>query len=70
MNRTYIITGANGHLGNTILRTIDKRKNQVRGLILPGENPYLAGVNYYFGDVTKPETLRPLLKTHSAVRFT
>ena len=62
MNRTYIITGANGHLGNTILRTIDKRKNQVRGLILPGENPYLAGVNYYFGDVTNPETLRPLFE--------
>ena len=62
MNRTYIITGANGHLGNTILRTIDKTKNQVRGLILPGENLYLAGVNYYFGDVTKPETLRPLFE--------
>lgn len=62
MNRTYIITGANGHLGNTILRTIDKTKNQVRGLILPGENPYLAGVNYYFGDVTKPETLPPLFE--------
>lgn len=65
MKRTYIITGANGHLGNTILRTIDKTKNQVRGLILPGEIPILAGVNYYYGDVTQPQTLRPLFENTS-----
>lgn len=62
MNKIFIVTGANGHLGNTILRCIDKRKNQVRGLILPGETPHLAGVNYYFGDVTKPDTLRPIFE--------
>ena len=62
MKKIYIVTGANGHLGNTILRTMDKVKNQVRGLILPGETPCLAGVNYYYGDVTKTKTLRPMFE--------
>lgn len=62
MKNIYIITGANGHLGNTILRRIDRANNQVRGLIMPGQTPEIAGVNYYYGDVTKPETLRDIFE--------
>ena len=37
MNRLYIVTGAAGHLGNTIIRMLKERKVAVRGLILPSE---------------------------------
>lgn len=62
MKKIYIVTGANGHLGNTILRRIDKVNNQVRGLILPGQTPEIAGINYYYGDITQPETLRDIFE--------
>jgi dihydroflavonol-4-reductase len=33
-----LITGAAGHLGNVLARELIKKGNQVRGLVLPGEN--------------------------------
>lgn len=35
MKKMYIITGATGHLGNTIIRMLKKTDIAVRGLILP-----------------------------------
>ena len=45
--RVYLVTGANGHLGSTIIRLLQKRHENVRGLILPGEKEnLLKGVDY------------------------
>lgn len=63
----YIITGAGGHLGGTLLRKLDASgETMVRGLLLPGEPhikyPY---VNYIYGDVRDIDSLRPLFaETH------
>ena len=44
----YIVTGANGHLGNTIVRYRKKGGQLVRGLILPSERAENRGtVTYY-----------------------
>lgn len=63
MKKTYLVTGANGHLGSTILRLLRRRGAQVRGLILPGEvTAPLPGVQYVEGDVRNLSTLRPLFE--------
>lgn len=57
----YIITGANGHLGNTIIRMLAKQDCAVRGLILPGETASsYDNVTYIEGDVRNKESLLPL----------
>ena len=60
--KTYIITGATGHLGSTILRLLQNADCAVRALILPGEQPVIEGENirYVQGDVCRPETLEAL----------
>ena len=61
MSRQYIVTGANGHLGNTILRILQQQKQKVRGLILPDEEGRLkGGIVYYRGDVRDRDSLRPI----------
>lgn len=61
MRKLYIITGANGHLGNTIIRMLRKKGEQVRGLILPAELTEDSGsVHYIKGDVRTIETLETL----------
>ena len=37
MKMIYIITGAKGHLGNTLVRMLQRRECEIRGLVLPGE---------------------------------
>ena len=60
---TWIVTGAAGHLGGTIIRLLEERKAEVRGLVLPHERVADEGRTRYFtGDVTRPETLVPLLE--------
>ena len=64
MKRTYIVTGANGHLGGTILRLLRQEDCTVRGLLLPGEKPAVpAGerLSYYTGDVRRPAACKPSL---------
>lgn len=63
MKRLYIITGAAGHLGGTIIRCLRREDCEVRGLILPAEQG-VGGENirYYSGDVTRPETLDAIFK--------
>ncbi|MFU8793188.1 MAG: NAD-dependent epimerase/dehydratase family protein [Acholeplasmataceae bacterium] len=63
MAALYIVTGANGHLGNTICKLLIKDKKHVRGLILPGGSAKMLldlGVEVVFGDVTKVASLEPL----------
>lgn len=57
----YIVTGANGHLGSTILRRLEQRNQPVRGLILPTESAADHGcVRYFHGDVRDRASLEPL----------
>lgn len=61
MKQLYIVTGAAGHLGGTIVRMLKKSGQTVRGLVLPGEAARgCANVTYIEGDVRKKDTLRPL----------
>ena len=63
MPNLYIVTGANGHLGNSIARLLLNQNHHVRGLILPTDSDKMLrklGVDVFFGDVRKQETLEPL----------
>lgn len=61
MRKLYIVTGAAGHLGNTIVRMLRKKGEMVRGLILPSEQGRkLPGVHYIVGDVRDKKSLAPL----------
>ncbi len=66
MRKRFIITGAAGHLGSTILRRLQEKKNneemQVYALLRPEENPPIEDscVRYFRGDVRHKETLKPL----------
>ena len=63
MKRIWIITGAAGHLGSTLLRLLEKTGEPVRGLVLPGEAaPARRNLRYFQGDVRDPESLRPLFQ--------
>ena len=39
MKRIYVITGANGHLGYTIVKKLSSEEVEIRALVLPNENP-------------------------------
>ena len=61
MSKLYVVTGAKGHLGSTIIRLLCRQGCQVRGLILPTETAEDAeGLRYYRGDVREVDSLRPL----------
>ena len=63
MKKTYIITGANGHLGNTMIRILRKSGAQIRGLILPGEQVSGgANIRYIEGDVRDAASLEALFE--------
>lgn len=61
---TYIVTGAGGHLGSTILRELAGRPVEIRALLYRNEKPAVAGENihYYYGDVTNKNSLRTLFQ--------
>ncbi len=71
MKRVYIVTGANGFLGNNIIRELMKNKeNEIRALVLPNSNiKVLEGLNckIYYGDVTKLETLEKIFKVNENI---
>lgn len=61
MKNLYIITGANGHLGRTLIQKLkEDHQGEIRGLILPSEKGFDDHVHYVQGDITKLETLHPL----------
>lgn len=63
MKQLYLVTGAAGHLGSTLVRKLTARGNTVRGLILPNEQAIRnARVSYYKGDVRNRESLLPLFE--------
>ena len=61
MKRIYIVTGANGFLGNNIIRKLEQdADNEIRAFVLKGDSiKSLEGLKckIYYGDVTKKETL-------------
>ena len=65
MGKVFIVTGANGFLGNNVVRRLIKDGNEVRALVLPNDKlQALQGLNckIYKGDVTKKETLKEVFE--------
>ena len=64
LKRIYIVTGANGFLGNNVVRRLlQEEQNEVRALVLPDDElNSLNGLNckIYYGDVTNKETLKEI----------
>lgn len=63
MDRIYLITGANGHLGRTIVQQLAQAGERMRALVLPGEAaPTLEAANIEIvrGDVCNKASLQPL----------
>ncbi len=62
-DRIWLVTGASGHLGNTVIRKLLSRGEEVRAFILEKERPKaLEGLSaeVVSGDVTDPASLEPL----------
>ena len=59
MAKRYLVTGAAGHLGSTILRMLSETDAEVYGLLLPEEQPVVISpqIHYYEGDVCDRESL-------------
>lgn len=66
MKKIYIITGANGFLGNNIIRKLEQDKeNEIRALLLPNDSiKSLENLNckIYYGDVTKKDSLSSIFE--------
>ena len=63
MKIRYIVTGAHGHLGGTIIRMLAKQNCEVYGLILPGEaGRDFGNVHYVRGDIRDMDSMRPLFE--------
>ncbi|RVU97535.1 NAD-dependent epimerase/dehydratase family protein [Coriobacteriales bacterium OH1046] len=60
----YIVTGAAGHLGSTILRALSGRDCAVRGLLLPSQSPAISAPNiaYIHGDILESDSLHELFQ--------
>ena len=62
MKNLVLVTGATGHLGNTLVRELAAQHKSIRALVLPGEDTTALKdlpVEIVMGDVLKPETLAP-----------
>ncbi len=61
---TYLITGAGGHLGSTVLRELIGHPVQIRALLFGDEEPALRQekIQYFRGDVTDRDSLLPLFQ--------
>ena len=58
MAKKYLLTGASGHLGSVVLKTLLEKGERVRVLVLPGEEKYIPdGVETVTGDVTDVASL-------------
>ena len=60
MPRTFLVTGATGHLGNTIVRMLVQKGLSVRGFVLPGDKTGALDdvrIPLFYGDVTRKESL-------------
>ena len=66
MKKIYIITGANGFLGNNIIRKLEQDSdNEIRAFVLNGDSTKSLEklkCKIYYGDVTKKETLSSIFE--------
>lgn len=63
MKKRYIVTGAHGHLGSTIIRLLSHTREEIYGLILPQEQcEDTQNVHYIRGDVRDVSSLRSLFE--------
>jgi dihydroflavonol-4-reductase len=65
MQQVYIVTGANGHLGNVVVQKLIEQKATVRALILPDTQHHMIdsnNVSIYEGDVRNLDALEPLFQ--------
>jgi dihydroflavonol-4-reductase len=72
MQRLNVVTGAFGHLGNTVVKMLLDKGERVRCLALPGENTSsLSGtdIELIIGDVRNKASLRPLFYTDEPCRI-
>lgn len=72
MQKIFIVTGANGFLGNNIIRQLNQDStNQVRALVTSTQHAdALKGLNceIFAGDVTKPDTLTAIFDVPSSAK--
>ncbi|MBI4456126.1 MAG: NAD-dependent epimerase/dehydratase family protein [Acidobacteria bacterium] len=62
-NRTVMVTGGTGYLGKNLVRGLLKRGFIVNMLVREGSRiSGLEGCNFFLGDVTDPDSIRPALK--------
>ena len=57
MDKLYLVTGASGHLGNTVISKLRAAGCEVRALVLPGEENISDCKESFFGDVRDKESL-------------
>ncbi|HCU23929.1 MAG TPA: NAD-dependent dehydratase [Deltaproteobacteria bacterium] len=78
MKPIALVTGATGFVGNAVARTLLERGREVRVLARRNSDPQLLsglGVEIFYGDLRKPETLAPALQGcrelyHVAAQYT
>ena len=60
MNEVYLVTGAAGHLGRTVIQDLLNDNKTIRILVLPNEKYIPKGnLDVFFGDVTDKDSLHP-----------
>ena len=63
MKKLYLVTGASGHLGSCIVKELLNRKENVRVLVLPGEEKYIPeSVEIVSGNIVDKDTLHDFFK--------
>ena len=63
MERVYIVTGANGFLGNNVIRKLVDFKDEIRALVLPDDKlKSLEGLDckIYYGNVLDKNSLKDI----------
>ena len=66
MKKIYLVTGASGHLGSTLLNRLLEKGQTVRCFVLPGEEKYLPdGVEVFVGDVCDKASLFPFFQNEN-----
>ena len=62
-DKTYIMTGISGHLGNVLARYLQRRGEKIVGLLLPGEKRPFPDMEIVYGNVINKESLRDLFRS-------
>ena len=65
MERIFLVTGANGHLGNTVAKALKAKGEKVRGFVMPKDkSTALAGLDFEVveGNICNPVSLDLLFK--------